>query len=35
MIFDGVRKILSGAGVSADGAAVVIDDLKTIAGETK
>ena len=35
MILDGVQKILAGAGVPPDGAAGVVEDLKTIAGETK
>jgi hypothetical protein len=35
MIFDGAQKILTGAGVSPDGAARVVEDLKSIAGETK
>lgn len=35
MIFDGVQKILTGAGVPPDGAAGVVEDLKAIAIETK
>ena len=35
MIFDGAQKILTGAGVSPDGAAGVVEDLKAVAGETK
>jgi hypothetical protein len=34
-ISDGIQKILTDAGVPADGAAVVVEDLKTIARETK
>ena len=35
MIFDGVQKILTGAGAPADGVAGVVDDFKTIVGETE
>ncbi len=35
MIFDGVQKILTGAGASPEAAATVVDDFKAIAGETK
>jgi hypothetical protein len=35
MIFDGVKKILTDGGASADEAANVVNDIKTIASETK
>jgi hypothetical protein len=35
MIFDGVQKILTGGGASPDEAANVVNDIKTIASETK
>ena len=35
MIYEGVQKILTGAGVPLEGAAGVVDDFKAIAGETK
>ena len=34
-IFDGVQKILTGAGVPAEGAGIVVEDFKAIATETK
>lgn len=35
MIYEEAQKILTGAGVPADGAAGVVDDFKVIVGETK
>ena len=35
MIFDGVQKILTDGGASADETANVVSDIKTIASETK
>jgi hypothetical protein len=35
MIFNGVKNILTDGGVSLDDAAIVVNDIQTIAGETK